>query len=214
MKPPRIPKFLITLVAIIVIGLLYNFNIIPHHYYQNADFNIKAYRSQTDYDNDDIDDQTDILQSTRSYLAAKPKYQSKYYATGYPDDGLGVCTDVVAQGLKGAGYDLMQLINQDIRAYSELYDVETPDANIDFRRVKNLLVYFRHHAQSLTTDLKQIEEWQGGDIVIFEEHIGIVSDQRNRKGMPYLIHHYSPFQASYEEDAINKYTIVGHYRII
>lgn len=213
MKPLQIPKFLITLVAIIIIGLLYSFNVIPHRYYQNADFNIKTYHSQTDRDNDGIDDQTDILQSTRGYLSTNPKYQSKYYATGYPDDGFGVCTDVVAQGLKGAGYDLMQLVDQDIHAHPELYDVEIPDANIDFRRVKNLLVYFRRHAQNLTTDLKQIDKWQGGDIVVFEDHIGIVSNQRNRKGVPYLIHHYSPFQTSYEEDALDKYTIVGHYRI-
>ena len=25
------------------------------------------------------------------------------------------------------------------------------------------------------------EQWQGGDIVIFERHIGIVSDRRNKK---------------------------------
>ena len=57
------------------------------------------YLSQRDSDGDGIDDQTDILESARSYLATRPKYKSKYYAGGYPDDGYGVCTDVVIQAL-------------------------------------------------------------------------------------------------------------------
>ena len=44
----------------------------------------------TDKDGDGIDDQADILQSALDYIAAKPKYKSKYYQTGYPDDGYGV----------------------------------------------------------------------------------------------------------------------------
>ena len=51
-------------------------------------------------DNDGIDDQTDILNNVREYIKTKPKYKSKYYGTGYPDDEYGVCTDVVANGLK------------------------------------------------------------------------------------------------------------------
>ena len=38
-------------------------------------------------------------------------YQSKYYAGGYPDDGLGVCTDVIWQALQAAGYDLKALVD-------------------------------------------------------------------------------------------------------
>jgi hypothetical protein len=75
-------------------------------------------------------------------------------------------------------------------------------------------VYFKHTAISLTTDIDKIEEWQGGDIVVFEKHIGIVSDKRNDKGISLVIHHNSPFQASYEEDILEKRDdIVGHYRI-
>ena len=36
-------------------------NYIPHKKYTNADFNIEAYKSNIDKDNDGIDDQTDIL---------------------------------------------------------------------------------------------------------------------------------------------------------
>jgi len=54
----------------------------------------------------------------------------------------------------------------------------------------------------------------GGDIVIFTDHIGIVSNKRNERGIPYLIHHANPFQQSYEDNALEYYDdIVGHYRV-
>ena len=175
---------------------------------------IPQVHSSVDKDNDGIDDQTDILQGALDYVASRPKYKSKYYRTGYPNDGYGVCTDVVAFALKNAGYDLMTLVQQDIEANPADYDIDEPDQNIDFRRVKNLRVYFSHSAISLTTDISEIEEWQGGDIVIFKNHIGIVSDRRNENGVPYVIHHNDPWQRTYEEDIIeDREDIVGHYRV-
>ena len=67
-----------------------------------------------------------------------------------------------------------------------------------------------------TKDLSQIEEWQGGDIIVFKDHIGIISDKRNKKGIPFLIHHANPIQVNYEEDVLELYGqdyIIGHYRI-
>ena len=69
---------------------------------------------------------------------------------------------------------------------------------------------------SLTNDLSKIEEWQGGDIIVFKNHIGIISDKRNRNGIPFLIHHANPMQINYEEDVLELYGqeyIIGHYRI-
>lgn len=189
-------------------------NVIPHTYYYNSHFGIATYRSDADYDGDGIDDQTDILQGVRAYVATKPKYKSAYYAGGYPDDGYGVCTDVVAQGFLNAGYDLRELVSADIAAAPEAYNIATPDKNIDFRRVRNLSVFFERHAISLTTDITKIEEWQGGDIIIFEDdHIGIISDKRNGNGTVFIIHHGSPLQAGYEQDILEgRDDIVGHYR--
>lgn len=176
--------------------------------------NIEQIHSKTDKDQDNIDDQTDILESTFSYIASKPEYKSKYYQTGYSDDEYGVCTDVVANALKNAGYDLMVLIQEDIKKNPDEYDIDEPDINIDFRRVKNLKVYFSHKAISLTTDIYNIKEWQGGDIVIFKNHIGIVSDRRNENGVPYVIHHNDPWQRAYEQDILEtRNDIAGHYRI-
>jgi len=198
----------------IIIYILYNLNIIPHKKYTNKDFNIDTYISKIDKDNDGIDDQTDILNNTRNYIATNPKYKSKYYATGYPDDNFGVCTDVVAISLKAAGYDLMELVNNHIKENKELYDIETIDKKIDFRRVRNLDIYFKHNIISLTTDINEIEEWQGGDIIVFKKHIGIISDKRNKSGIPFVIHHANPYQIHYEEDILEGRTdIIAHYRV-
>lgn len=213
-------KFRIAVSIIILLGIcfiigLYYFNVIPHRKYENSDFGIETFKSSMDRDQDSIDDQTDILNSARKYIAIKPKYKSRYYEeTGYPTDGYGVCTDVVAFALRDAGYDLRELVNQDIEEHKDYYEIEEADKNIDFRRVRNLRVYLENHAILLTTDLEEIDAWQGGDIVIMKGHIGIVSDKRNKKGIPFLIHHANPFQISYEEDVLGSlYKVLGHYRI-
>ncbi len=180
----------------------------------NSDFGIADIHSPVDFDGDGIDDQTDILRSARAYISTNPKYKSRYYEGGYPDDGYGVCTDVVANALLGAGYDLRKLVDEDIRSDGSEYGIEEINDNIDFRRVKNLKIYFAHTATALTTDIHEIGEWQGGDIVVFEKHIGIVSDNRNDEGISYVIHHNDPYQAAYEEDILGKRNdIVGHYRV-
>ena len=208
-----VTNFLIILI-IVVLYALYRFNYIPHKKYTNEDFNIKTYISKTDKDNDGIDDQTDILNNVRDYIKTNPKYKSKYYATGYPNDEYGVCTDVVAFGLKGAGYDLMDLVNEHIKTNRNLYDIDVIDKNIDFRRVRNLKVYLDNNAIALTNDINKIKEWQGGDIVVFKNHIGIVSDKRNKKGISFIIHHANPYQRYYEEDILEyRNNIIGHYRI-
>ncbi len=207
--------FIVALVAIII-AVLYLLNIIPHKEYTNSDFKITTYTSKVDKDGDGVDDQTDILNNVKEYIKTKPKYQSKYYNTGYPDDEYGVCTDVVANGLKGAGYDLMELVNEDIINNRNDYNINTIDKNIDFRRVRNLNVYFKNNHISLTTDLSKIEEWQGGDIIVFKNHIGIISDKRNKNGVPFLIHHMNPMQVNYEEDVLELYEkdyIVAHFRV-
>ena len=200
MKKIKVIIMIVTLVLVIgLIYLLYILNIIPHRKYSNSDFNINTYISSIDKDNDGIDDQTDILNSVREYIKTKPKYKSKYYSTGYPNDEYGVCSDIVAFGLKDAGYDLRELVNNDIINNKEDYNIETIDKNIDFRRVRNLKVYFERNSIKLT---------------IFKKHIGIVSDKRNSKEIPFIIHHANPYQLHYEEDILeNRNDIIGHYRV-
>lgn len=205
---------LLAVIAAIAVNILYRHNYIPHKKYDDGHFGIVTYKSPNDADGDGVDDQTDILNSALSYLATEPEYMSKYYATGYPDDEYGVCTDVVAFALKDAGYDLMQLVHDDIYVNRGDYNIEKPDACIDFRRVRNLLVYFENTATSMTCDISDIAAWQAGDIVVWEGHIGIISNHRNRRGVPFVLHNGSPYQAAYEEDILESYgEIIGHFRV-
>ena len=165
-----------------------------------------------DDDGDGTDNYTDIVISAREYVSTSPIYGSAYYAGGYPNDGKGVCTDVIWKAFIGAGIDLKAAVDKDISEFTDLYPrVTKPDPNIDFRRVANLNTYFSRTAISLTTDLSMVNEWQAGDIVVFEGHIAICSDKRNRKGVPYIIHH-SPLGAV-EADDMYKYTVIAHYRL-
>lgn len=209
----KIVVFICVMSVFFVIFLLYYFNIIPHKYYFNSNFGIINYESLIDKDEDGLFDQLDVLESARAYVETKPKYKSQYYKNGYPTDHHGVCTDVVAFALKASGYDLQELVYEDIKKEPKAYSIEKIDKAIDFRRVINLNVYFKRNHISLTTDLKDLEAWQGGDIVVFPGHIGVVSDRRNRKGIPFLIHHSNPYQFRYEEDVLERYKIIGHYRI-
>ena len=75
------------------------------HIYNAEDFGFEDIKSPNDADGDGIDDYTDMVEGARAYIATDPQYKSAYYAGGYPTDGYGVCTDVVAQGLLSAGYE-------------------------------------------------------------------------------------------------------------
>lgn len=113
-----------------------------------------------------------------------------------------------------AGYDLRKLVNAHIEENKKIYNIEKIDKNIDFRRVRNLKIFLDNNVISLTTDINQIEKWQTGDIIVFKKHIGIVSDKRNKNGVPFIIHHANPIQRQYEEDILeNRKDIIGHYGI-
>ena len=211
-------RSLLVLVAVLLAIALWKivlapFGFVPSMSYDGEHFGITRYVSPADQDGDGIDDQTDILDSARAYVATNPTYRSAYFDGGWPDDGTGVCTDVVANALLGAGYDLRDLVNADVLLAPEAYDIPEPDPNIDYRRVRNLHVFFNRNAESLTLDTADIASWQPGDIVCYNEHIGIVSDRRNASGVPYIIHHWGSLQYSFEEDRLAAFgRIVGHWR--
>lgn len=201
----------IALFTIIVLTVMNN-NFIPKNYYKASDFNIKTIYSDFDYDDDNIDDYSEFVLGARKDAQKKPTYISKYYDNSYPPDNEGVCTDVIWRAFKQAGYSLRDMIDEDIKNNPEAYQqITVRDKNIDFRRVMNQKTFFERYATKLTTNTKRIAEWQPGDIVIFEDkHIGIISDRRNKNGIPYVIHNGG--QENREEDYLTKKEITGHYR--
>lgn len=178
----------------------------------------------SDQDGDGLDDLKDIVAGAKAEVERKPQYRSAYYQKGYPPENEGVCTDVVWRAFRDAGYDLKGLVDQDIRAnlnqYPRVGVGGKPDPNIDFRRVPNLISFFRRNGQVLTMEIKpgDIENltlWQPGDIVTYappHEHIAVVSDKRRPDGVPYIIHNAGPIPS--ESDQLESWPspMTGHFR--
>ncbi len=190
-------------------------NLLPKEYYTAEELGIQTVTGSVDFNNNGIDDYTDFMIGARKDAENKPEYDGSYHAGGYPPDDIGVCTDVVWRAFENAGYNLKDMIDEDIKNNTHLYSRVggRPDPNIDFRRVPNLKVFFERHAVFLTLDPSEIEQWQPGDIVTYgDKHIAILSDRRNKNGIPYIIHNGG--QPRREEDALTRYglEISGHFR--
>ena len=182
--------------------------------YTAEDFGFETLTSDQDMDGDGIDDYTDLMQGARAYLATCPQYKSAYYEGGYPNDGYGVCADVLWYAFNEAGYDLKAMVDADIEQNTDAYaNISKPDPNIDFRRVTNLDVFFERNLEVLTTDRTDASQWQPGDILTFSRpgHVAICSDKRNEEGIPFIIH--LNYTGGHEDDDMDHYSILGHYRL-
>jgi len=202
----------IVLGMMILTGILSYFGIIQVRKYTLSEFGINVIKSIIDYNNNGIDDYTDILNGAKIDAKNRPKYKSEYYADGYPPDNIGVCSDVIWRAFKNAGYSLKDMVDNDIKNSPDDYNIEIIDSNIDFRRVVNLRVFFDKYAVTLTNDINDIGEWMPGDIVIFgnNKHIGIVSNYRNSNGVAYIIHNGG--QPVREENYLVRAKVTKHYR--
>ena len=120
-------------------------------YYKLYDFGFVYEKSTNDYNQNGIDDYTDILNGAKKVAEKNPKYVSKYYGGGYPPETEGISADVIAWALKEAGYDLKELISKDIKqtqkSKENTYNIEIRDDNIDFRRIPNQQIFFERYAK-------------------------------------------------------------------
>lgn len=194
---------------------LWMFNLWPFsgRAYTMEELGIQRLTAGTDYDGDGIDDWTEFLNGARKDAENHPKYDGSYVEGGFPPEDIGVCTDVIWRAFREAGYDLREMVDEDIQVRPEAYPwITERDKNIDFRRVVNLEEFFREYGVTLSNDWRDLEEWQPGDIIISSNgtHIGIVSDRRTKEGRPYIIHNAG--QPMREEDYLKRGEVVGHYR--
>lgn len=171
--------------------------------------------------NNNISDAIDLVKGARKEVKNKTKYKSAYYEGGYPPKKEGVCTDVIWRAFENIDINLKDLMDKDIKNNIDMYPNVNgkPDPNIDFRRVPNQLVFFQRYAESLTTEINWkdeniLKQWQPGDIIISlepYEHVVIVSDKRDSRGVPYIIHNTPP-RASECPFIFNEGEVVGHFR--
>jgi hypothetical protein len=184
-------------------------------------FQVSENFSKADNNKNGIPDALDIVNGANKEAINKTKYESNYYAGGYPPETEGVCTDVIWRGFKAANINLKDLIDEDIKNNTKLYPrvAGKPDPNIDFRRVPNQDVFFSRYCVSLPTKIKSrdeenLEQWQPGDIVVFVEgyeHIGIISNKRDKNGIPYVIHNTKPHATTMKQSWFTA-PIHAHYR--
>lgn len=144
-------------------------------------------------------------------------YDPSYYKITYPNGDVpsgGACTDLVIRVLRKNKMDLQQLIHEDMvsnfSAYPKKWGLNKPDANIDHRRVPNIMTYFKrqNYDVGITTNGK---DYLPGDIVCWElspgiTHIGIVLENQD------VFHNMGP-TSRIESRFLFSHKIIGHYRI-
>lgn len=143
-----------------------------------------------------------------------PSYASLRFPGGDVPLVRGVCADVVVRAFRSIGVDLQEHVNRDMRrnfgSYPKMWGLSRPDANIDHRRVPNLMKFFDRQGKSLQINAA----YAPGDVVAWRlpnglYHIGVVS--RHRGTRDYLVVHNIGAGAQ-EEDVLRSFTIIGHYR--
>ena len=169
-------------------------------------------------------DNTDLVAATRQQVGVTLIYDGSYHPLKYPGGDVpierGVCTDVVIRALRTArSLDLQKKVHEDMQAhfsaYPHAWKLSAPDANIDHRRVPNLMTWFarRGYEVSLT---RAPRDYLPGDIVAWDLggrilHVGIVSDRRSVAGVPLIVHNIGA--GAKEEDILLRFTVIGHYRL-
>jgi uncharacterized protein len=164
-----------------------------------------------------------MLEGAIAQAGVTTSYDPSYVALDYPGGDVpeetGVCSDVVVRAFRKAGIDLQKEIHEDMKAarsdYPTKWGAIDVDANIDHRRVLNLMAYFRRQGKSLPIS-DNATDYQPGDIVAWDltggmDHIGIVTNILSDSGDRYLIVH-NIGAGTRVEDVLFDWTIKGHYR--
>jgi uncharacterized protein YijF (DUF1287 family) len=153
------------------------------------------------------------------------RYDATYVRIAYPGGdvpaGTGVCTDEVIRAYRAVGIDLQKEVHEDMAANFSAYPSKwrwlrnATDANIDHRRVPNLMVFFSRKGEVLPIT-NRADDYAPGDLVTWDlgrglTHIGIVVDQKSLLRRRYMIVH-NIGQGPKMEDVLFDWKITGHYR--
>ena len=150
--------------------------------------------------------------------------------TGYPTNNIWISTDVISVVLRDCGYDLMDLIYNDMLEHKEDYPLDIKGRNeplkhLDFRHVFFQEQFFKRHALGLDNEFiidneDNAVQWQPGDIIYFQfdpddpyqDLGGFISSRSNDNGVPLVIMISKDFGKVSEVDVLSEYKVVGHYR--
>ncbi len=159
-----------------------------------------------------------IVAHAREQTTWGTRYDPAYVRLKYPGGDVprdrGVCTDVVIRALRSVGYDLQKLVYEDKKRAPRAYPSRKRDPNIDHRRCRELIPFFRRHGQELPIRPVNPSDWKPGDLVFWKlpgglDHVGILSDRRNPEGWPLVIHN---IRTTAEEDVLWEWKVVARFR--
>ena len=153
----------------------------------------------------------------RQFVHYEPGYSHIAYPGGDLPADHGACSDVLIRAYRAIGIDLQQLVHEDMMAHFSLYPktwgLKAPDANIDHRRVPNLMVFFSRFGQVLPLS-HDPADYRPGDILAthpFGTHIALVSDQK-LPGSDRLLVIENIGGGVQQNDHLLSYPLIGHYR--
>jgi uncharacterized protein YijF (DUF1287 family) len=161
------------------------------------------------------------IERTHHTVRYDPAYIRIPYPNGDVPPDTGVCTDEVIRSYRALGIDLQKEVHEDMSQHFDLYPrkwhwfLGKTDANIDHRRVPNLMIFFRHKGESLPLSTRY-EDYAPGDLVTWDlgggvPHIGIVVDRKSpSSGRFMLVHNIG--QGPRMEDVLFNWKITGHFR--
>jgi uncharacterized protein len=153
-------------------------------------------------------------------------YDPAYVKLAYPGGDVaretGVCADVIVRAFRACGVDLQKEVHEDMArsfaAYPQLWRARGPDANIDHRRVANLMKWFERRGKALSVS-DRAEDYAPGDVVAWDLgngrlHIGLVTDIKTGGGdSPHglaVVHNISA--GAKLEPVLFAWKVVGRYR--
>ena len=165
-----------------------------------------------------------VMESAQRQTQTTTLYDPAYVTLAYPGGDVpperGVCTDVVVRAYRAAGMDLQKLVHEDMKAhfsaYPKLWSLSRPDANIDHRRVPNLMTFFTRQGKSLPVT-KVAADYQPGDVVSWTipgalAHIGLVVEQFSTSDPERRLMVHNIGEGAKMEDVLFAFPITGHYR--
>src|SRR5262245_21983851 len=150
-------------------------------------------------------------------------YDGSYVKLDYPNGDVppstGVCADVVVRAFRKAGIDLQKELHEDMKKnfaeYPKKWGARKPDANIDHRRVPNLMTWFDRQgkARPITKDAK---DYLPGDVVAWDvdqglPHIGMVSKIKVEGTERYAVVHNMGLGVG-TGGVLLLWRVSGHYR--
>src|SRR5450631_1151364 len=132
------------------------------------------------------------LERTHHSVRYVPAYVRIPYPGGDVPADTGVCTDEIIRAYRAVGVDLQKEVHEDMEQNFSAYPrkwrwiLSKPDANIDHRRVPNLMIFFQRRGESLLTTSRP-GDYKPGDLVTYDlgggvPHIGIVVDRKGSSG--------------------------------